>query len=271
MFDKMIVSSEDGAESKGRGRYFLVTSGIVAILFSTAVVLSIYAVDLNLGSDNLELSMMLAPVVPTEPDEPARPEPERNQTTQQRSETPTRVVNMPRPDEVPLTVPDRTSVTPNRYMARPTGRFDVGPSDTPGSGRPSDNGTGRGNVGSEPSGSSGESQPVAETVKIPDPPPAIKPKPRPMLSKGVITGRATSLPTPPYPAPARMVGAQGGVSVQVIIDETGKVISAKAIDGHPLLRPAAEKAAWGAKFDPTKLSDVPVKVTGVIVYNFKRS
>ena len=53
-----------------------------------------------------------------------------------------------------------------------------------------------------------------------------------------------------------------------MIDETGKVISAKAVSGHPLLRDAAERAARGAKFSPTYLSKQPVKVTGLIVYKF---
>ena len=67
-----------------------------------------------------------------------------------------------------------------------------------------------------------------------------------------------------------MIRAEGPVSVQITIDETGKVISSRSISGHPLLRAAAEKAAWSAEVQP----DLPVecrgaKVTGVIVYNFK--
>jgi outer membrane biosynthesis protein TonB len=46
------------------------------------------------------------------------------------------------------------------------------------------------------------------------------------------------------------------------------VISANAADGHPMLRGEAEKAARAAKFSPTILGDTPVKVTGVITYNF---
>jgi len=57
----------------------------------------------------------------------------------------------------------------------------------------------------------------------------------------------------------------------VTIDEAGKVISSKAVSGHPLLRGTAESAAWKARFSPTLLSNVPVKVSGVIVFNFKKS
>jgi TonB family protein len=88
---------------------------------------------------------------------------------------------------------------------------------------------------------------------------------------GVMNGYATSLPKPNYPAAAKAVNIQGKVDVQILIDETGKVVSAKAVSGNPLLRSAAVTAAWNARFTPTRLSNVPVKVTGVIIYNFSRS
>lgn len=53
-----------------------------------------------------------------------------------------------------------------------------------------------------------------------------------------------------------------------MFDENGKVIWAKAIDGHPDLRQASEDAAWRSEFAPVKLSGQAVKVTGVIIYNF---
>ncbi|HEX5601436.1 MAG TPA: energy transducer TonB, partial [Pyrinomonadaceae bacterium] len=58
------------------------------------------------------------------------------------------------------------------------------------------------------------------------------------------------------------------VSVQVLIDETGRVVSAKAVSGHPLLTLDAQRAALQARFSPTKLGDQPVRVSGVITYNF---
>lgn len=111
----------------------------------------------------------------------------------------------------------------------------------------------------------------APTVE--DPPPITeRPTPRPNVPKtisgGVLNGRAISLPRPPYPPAARAVRASGPVSVQVLIDEDGRVISASAINGHPLLRSAAESAARGARFSPTMLSGQRVKVSGVITYNF---
>ena len=87
----------------------------------------------------------------------------------------------------------------------------------------------------------------------------------------MITGKASYLPKPVYPQTAKAVGAAGAVNIQVTIDETGNVISAKALGGHVMLRKVSEDAALRAKFSPTKLSEVPVKVTGIIVYNFTRN
>lgn len=88
------------------------------------------------------------------------------------------------------------------------------------------------------------------------------------ISGGILNGKATNLVKPPYPAAAKAVRASGAVNVQVTIDESGNVISATAVSGHPLLRAAAVEAARSSKFSPTMLSGQPVKVTGIIVYNF---
>jgi TonB family protein len=85
---------------------------------------------------------------------------------------------------------------------------------------------------------------------------------------GVVNGKASILPKPPYTAAAKAVRASGTVSVQVLIDEEGNVVSANATSGHPLLRAASEKAAREAKFYPTELCGQRVKVSGIIVYNF---
>ncbi|HEX3100830.1 MAG TPA: TonB family protein, partial [Pyrinomonadaceae bacterium] len=95
------------------------------------------------------------------------------------------------------------------------------------------------------------------------------PKPAPKtVSGGVLNGKAISLPKPAYPPAAKAVRAGGSVSVQVLIDEEGRVVSASAVSGHPLLQQAAVAAARGARFSPTLLSGQAVKVSGVITYNF---
>jgi len=88
------------------------------------------------------------------------------------------------------------------------------------------------------------------------------------LSGGILNGKAITLPRPEYPAVARAAKAAGNVTVEVTIDEEGNVISARSVSGHPLLQSAALTAARQAKFSPTRLSGQPVKVNGVLVYNF---
>ena len=98
--------------------------------------------------------------------------------------------------------------------------------------------------------------------------PGVDGKKRGPISGGVLNGKALSLPAPDYPFEARSSGAQGTVTVQVTIDEAGNVIAANAVAGHPMLQSAAVNAARLARFSPTMLLGEPVKVTGVITYNF---
>ena len=102
-----------------------------------------------------------------------------------------------------------------------------------------------------------------------EPPPS--PGPKPILkpvSGGVLNGTAVYLPPPTYPESAKRMRTQGVVTVEVILDETGKVVAANASSGPAILRDAAVQAALKAKFSPTKLSGQPVKVSGVINYKF---
>ncbi len=88
------------------------------------------------------------------------------------------------------------------------------------------------------------------------------------ISGGVLNGKATSLPKPSYPPAAKAVRASGAVMVQVLVDESGTVLTASAVSGHPLLKQAAVEAAKNAKFSPTLLSGKAVKISGVLTFNF---
>jgi len=90
------------------------------------------------------------------------------------------------------------------------------------------------------------------------------------ISGGVLNGKAISLPKPDYPADARAAGVDGVVVIQVTVDEQGNVAEARAVSGPAQLQQVAINAALQAKFSPTLLMGEPVKVTGVIVYNFGR-
>lgn len=114
--------------------------------------------------------------------------------------------------------------------------------------------------------------PSQEAIRVmldSEPPPS--PGPKPILkpvSGGVLNGTAVVLPPPAYPDAAKRMRVQGVVTVEVILDETGKVVAANATTGPIVLRDAAVQAALKAKFSPTKLSGQPVKVSGVINYKF---
>jgi TonB family protein len=152
-----------------------------------------------------------------------------------------------------FTLPDKISGPPEQVATAPappseTARTEAAPSEALVS-KPSAND--RVDKPEEPVGGAG----TAGTGKAP-------------ISGGVLNGKALSLPAPEYPAIAKQAKASGAVVVQVTVDENGYVISAHTVSGHPLLQAAAVAAARQAKFSPTLLLGEPVKVTGVIVYNF---
>jgi TonB family protein len=120
-----------------------------------------------------------------------------------------------------------------------------------------------------------EAQPAkpanVDNAKPEDPaPPTTEPGKHPPISGGVLNGKALSLPKPDYPAEAKAAGTEGVVVIQVTIDELGNVAEARAVSGPRILQEPAVNAALQAKFSPTRLNGEPVKVTGVLVFNFGR-
>jgi TonB family protein len=91
------------------------------------------------------------------------------------------------------------------------------------------------------------------------------------ISAGHINSKAQKQVQPTYPAVARAAGAQGSVEVEVVVDEQGNIESAKAVSGHQLLRDAAVDAARQWVFAPTLLQGKPVKVKGIISFEFALS
>lgn len=87
---------------------------------------------------------------------------------------------------------------------------------------------------------------------------------------GFVDRRAISKPAAIYPEVAKAQGISGVVTVQILINEEGKVEDATADSGHHALQEAAMIAARQARFEGTRLSGKPVKVCGVLTYNFKR-
>lgn len=278
MFDKLVITHPERANIKGRKAYFLASAIALSLTLSISLIASIFAADLNLGTATFELVELVAPVQmpPTEPKLPeTAKQPEKLKaapdTTQK---APTRQVIMARVDEAPRDVPTAVSTVQNTNKERPaTGYFEVGKFDSDPVATGSSSGRETGADTPADSGLSSVTAPVAK-VEETAPPPPVKvdpPKKTVRQSMGVINGQATSLPKPIYSAAAKAVHASGKVSVRVVIDEHGNVISANAVSGHPLLTSSAEAAALNARFSPTLLSGTPIQISGVIVYNFNFS
>lgn len=85
---------------------------------------------------------------------------------------------------------------------------------------------------------------------------------------GHLIRKPIVLPKPEYPPAAKAVGASGTVNVEITIDENGDVLEAKAISGHPLLWAESVKSALKSKWKPVELSGKPVKVSGILVFNY---
>lgn len=273
MLEQLVVSGSHRGESRKFRGFFLGTATLVLTGCFSVFVWSIMAAELTLSDDGLELSAVIAPV-PIPAVEPPKPEPQQQQREQQASknEITTRQADVDRVDDSHI-IPDKISTAPNTQRERPKNGilFHLGGADVDAGGGTT---PGRDNGGGGPAGPydpgtiAGNGNKDDDGVKPPVMPKKDPDPPKRPVSGGVLNGQAKSLPKPIYPAPAKQMNISDSVSVQVVIDEQGNVISAKAVSGNQMLRFAAEAAARQAKFGTTYLTGQPVKVTGVIVYKF---
>lgn len=274
MLDQLVESGSHTKDNARRGGFLLSTLLVVCAILLSGILWSLFAKDLKMSAGDLEISALVAPVpMPDNAPRPPAPKIEKRELSTKVIAETTRQTIMARTDEAQF-APKEVSSLPNNQKSRPVGNFILSDGleiekqglNSATSGRGNDN-TGTG-ISLDT-----ESSPVENAKMIKTPPPFEK-KEAPKLpterkkSLGVVNGIAVNLVKPPYPPAARIVQAAGAVNVQVTIDEKGNVISANAVSGHPLLRSAAETAARASKFNPTLLSNEPVKVTGVIIYKF---
>jgi protein TonB len=268
MLDQLVESKSNSHENTRRSEFLGVTFVIMVALLLSGWTYSLFAKDYGMGGEDIELTSLVAPV--PVPDEEPPPEPEKQPEKQKDPNVDIRKEIIQNLNESPQKPPEVTSVVkqtipprdPNRYTVKGDQNYSAAnplPADY--QGRVNTSGTG------SDSGLAGQGGKSDEGGAPPPPPPAKKEPPK-TVSGGVLNGKAVSLPKPPYPPAARAVRASGAVSVQVLIDETGRVVSASAASGHPLLQAAAVAAARQARFSPTMLSGQPVKVSGIITYNF---
>jgi TonB family protein len=272
MLDQLVESRNNSAENTRRSEFLLGTLVVLVAVLLGGWTYSLFNKEYGMGTGDLDISSLVAPVALPEDEPPPPPEPEKQPEKQNTpSDKPTvveKIAKMEDTREPPKETKGETLKSPplakseaNLYNEGPKNEGRADPNkvynDAP---------TGLGGGGGGGGGGTTDPEPEVK-VKTPTPKPTEKPVPK-TISGGVVNGKATNLVKPPYPAAARAVRAAGAVNVQVTIDESGNVISASAVSGHPLLRAAAVQAARSSKFSPTMLSGQAVKVTGVIVYNF---
>jgi protein TonB len=270
MFDNLVESTSHKDDLSRKGGFFL---GTLIIYFVLAVVIGVVGVvtyNDHLDALNMELTTMVAPVpIQQQPEQQQQKQEARPQQTQdQQVATRTEFVAS---NLDPTKVPQKVENVASRVPPVPPGGAILSSRNSDPVGGPSGP---VGPVGSGSGGPVGGTAPPKNVVVASDdePPPPPKPTPEPKknvtVSGGVLNGKAISKPQPPYPAIARAARASGAVVVQVTVDESGKVISAHAISGNPLLQQAAVQASYGWRFSPTLLTGQPVKVTGTITFNF---
>jgi len=257
MFDNLVESSSHKDDLSRKGSFVVATALIYGVLLLAFFVAGIYWYDNHLGEMELELTTLVAPVpVPQQQKEEPKQEAKPVKVEQNVDVRKELIADVTRTQLAPQEVSAKASDIPPVRKGVTT----VLGSENSSTSAPMPAGPGAGTVVSAPT-----------KVAIADepPPPEAKPTPpRAPISGGVLNGKAISLPKPAYPPIARAAHAAGTVVVQVLIDENGNVVSAHAVSGHPLLQAVAVGAARQARFSPTKLSGQPVKVTGVIQYNF---
>jgi len=255
MFENLVESTSHKDDISRKGSFILATTLVYVVLGVAFFVAGVYWYDNHLGELELELTTLVAPV-PV----PQQKEPEQKQEAKPAKAEPNvdvrreLIADVTRTELVPKEVSAKASDVPpvRRGVTTVQGSADTN------SAAPVAAGSGSGTIVGAPT--------KVEVADAPPPPPPAPP--RAPISGGVLNGKAISLPKPPYPAIAKQAHASGTVVVQVTIDENGGVISARAVSGHPLLQAVCVSAARQARFSPTKLSGQPVKVTGVITYNF---
>ena len=257
MFDQLVESGSHSADLKRKGGFLLGFTIAYLVLIVVGAVAGIMLATANIDQQTLELTALIAPVPVPQQQQKQEAKPEKVEITKNVDVRKELIADVSRADLVPKEISNKASDIPPVRKGVVTM---VGSANSNAI-APVAPGNGTGQI---------ISAPTRVEIKDEPPPPAATPKPTPHapISGGVLNGKAVHLVTPPYPAIARSAHASGSVQVQVLIDENGSVISAHAVSGHPLLQAAAVAAARASKFTPTKLSGQPVKVNGVIIYNF---
>jgi protein TonB len=265
MFTNLIESDSHAKEFKRRSSFFAATVAAYALLLFGAAVAGVLTYDARVEAQAMDLRVdyWIPPVKSADHRETPRESTARRPAPSHAPVDPNLRVAMR--TETPVAPINESTKAPNEIgtngspVPPATGEFVIGPKNADPPGAPGSNETPCSNcTGTEPAVKTEIKTPAVEPVKV---------TPKTIISN-MIASKAVSLPKPDYPIIAKQARVQGPVNVQILVDENGRVISAQAVKGNGMLFRAAEEAARRARFTPTTLNDQPVKVQGVIIYNF---
>ena len=254
MFNKLVISTNE--RRKGRiVSFFCGTSALYALVIVGVLALSVVVSNPRLADTSDRMLALIATPPPPSAPPPAR-QPETTPPPAQPRNDPTQVRDL---DSV-VSAP-----TPTRRPAAPPSLNDsigvVGAPESSG----------------DPNSTWGVPNSPAHGEMTPPPPPPVEPhRPTPQvdttrpvrLISSVLQGKAVVRRTPDYPPLAKQIHLSGSVSVEVMVAPDGHVEAVRGVSGHPMLMAAALEAARGWRFEPTLLNGTPVRVSGVIVFNF---
>jgi TonB family protein len=264
MFTNLVESSPDTSGFRRRSKFFLGTVASYSLILFAAGIVGILTYEAHVEAQTTEIQIDWLPIEPApEPDQPreaaaAQPKQLANAPIDRTLNEAMRT-SLESSINDPSVVPDKVAVHGSGVPPW-TGKVRLGPRNA----NPA-------SVGPNVTGCviCGDGPPrVVETDTAVLPPKPPKPPETIRAPSSVIMSKVMNLPKPVYPEMAKRIGVQGPVNVQILIDESGRVISAQAVKGNALLTTAAVEAARRATFTPTRLSGQPVKVQGVITYNF---
>ncbi|HKP88082.1 MAG TPA: energy transducer TonB [Blastocatellia bacterium] len=259
MFNKLVISATERRKQR-TARFFCGTAVFYMLSVAIAFAVSIIASNPNLADTSDHSVLMVTPPMPigVEGSRPVGRPPASNE----RRNDPTHI------NELGTVIATNPAPRPSLTPQGPPGIARVGAGDG-GPGGGGDVVGWSGPVGPD----TGVHDSIAPPPRPPEPPAPAQVKPadnRPVkVPSHVLQGKAILRRTPDYPPLAKQIRLEGSVSVEVIISLDGRVESARAVSGHEIFRLTAEKAAEGWRFEPTYLNGAAVRVTGVIVFNFR--
>lgn len=259
MFDQLIESSSRKRQNKRRWLCFGATAAVWVPGMMTAVLAGVLAYD-GRPSDHYAQPEKLVMLLPATPhDAPAQPTPPDKRSDPQPAA-------LTAPKETPRGIPQPSNQAPVDVVVSGDNGPGHGPTVPGGDPNGDPNGSPNGVPGAPPGGTAPPPDPTPQPPpRKEEPPPTPTAKPRASI---MLQGMAVRRVEPAYPKLALETRTGGPVVVEVVVDESGRVVSARALSGHALLRKAAEDAARGWRWNPTRLNGGAVQVVGTITFNF---